>query len=149
MSAPHAGRAAAAPLPRAAYRHWRRDVIRFADLDTLGHVNNVAYATFLETGRVGFFVDLGVPVDGAERLWMAVRLEIDYRRQLSLPGAVDIGSGVLDIGRTSVRLAHGIFAGDACAASGECVMVMVERATGRPRPIPDDVRARLEALRCA
>lgn len=149
MSAPAAGRGVAAPWPRAAFRHWRRDVIRFADLDTLGHVNNVAYATFLETGRVGFFVDLGVPVDGADRRWMAVRLELDYRHQLSLPGTVDIGSGVLDLGRTSVRLAHGIFTGDVCAASGECVMVMVERSNGRPLSIPDDIRARLEALRCA
>jgi acyl-CoA thioester hydrolase len=39
---------------RGAYPHWRTDVIRFADLDPLGHVNNVAYLTYIESGRVMF-----------------------------------------------------------------------------------------------
>ncbi len=40
---------------------WRQDIIRFADLDILGHVNNVAYMVFFETGRVAFLEQLGMP----------------------------------------------------------------------------------------
>ena len=129
-------------LRRDAYPHWRTDVIRFADLDPLGHVNNVAYLTFVESGRVMFFSDLGRSVDRADFTWMTVRLELNYLQQLSLPGTdspcaahavnlarissrmgrarlsdrstiamthVDVGTGVLEVGRSSVRLSHAVF----------------------------------------
>ena len=39
---------------QSSYTYWCEDKIRFADLDTYGHLNNVAYATFAESGRVDF-----------------------------------------------------------------------------------------------
>ena len=35
-----------------AFRHWTPVLIRFRDLDLLGHVNNVNLAGWLEDGRV-------------------------------------------------------------------------------------------------
>jgi len=133
---------------RGAYPHWRTDVIRFADLDPLGHVNNVAYLTYIESGRVMFFSDLGAAVASPEFAWMTVRLEISYLQQLSLPGTVEVGTGVLDIGRSSVRLSHAIFSSDACAAQGECVMVLVDRLDNRATPIPAEMRTALTAMSC-
>ena len=135
-------------LRRDAYPHWRTDVIRFADLDPLGHVNNVAYLTFVESGRVMFFSDLGRSVDRADFTWMTVRLEINYLQQLSLPGTVDVGTGVLEVGRSSVRLSHAVFTDTECAAQGECVMAMVDRSDNRARPIPEDIRAKFTAMGC-
>ena len=44
------------PLPRLAdYPHQVTDVIRYADLDPQGHVNNAVFSTYLETGRVAMF----------------------------------------------------------------------------------------------
>jgi acyl-CoA thioester hydrolase len=34
------------------HSHWARDVLRYADTDRQGHVNNAVFATFLESGRV-------------------------------------------------------------------------------------------------
>ncbi len=50
------------PFPldrRASYGFWSDDKLRFGDLDPLGHVNNAAYATFSESGRVAFVEALG------------------------------------------------------------------------------------------
>ena len=50
-------------LQRQSYPHWRRDVIRFADLDPIGHVNNLVYISFFPSGRVILSRDLGRAVD--------------------------------------------------------------------------------------
>ena len=135
-------------IARGAYPHWRTDVIRFADLDPIGHVNNVAYLTYVESGRVMFFSDLGQDVADSNFAWMTVRLEINYLQQMSLPGTIEVGTGVLDVGCSSVRLSHAIFSDDRCAAQCECVMVMVARSDNRAYPVPAELRTALMAMSC-
>ena len=125
------------------YPHRTTDTIRFADLDPQGHVNNAVFATYFETGRVAMFrnPDLGIGVpDGT---FMLVRSEIDFLRELRWPGTVEIGTALVEFGRTSFKIGQVIFSGGACAASGRFVMVLLEKSTRRPRPLTEDVIARL------
>ena len=133
---------------KTSYPHWRTDIIRFGDLDPIGHVNNVAYVSYFESGRVMFFSELGCRVNESDFAWMIVRIEVNYLQQMSLPGEVVVGTGVVDIGSSSVRLSHAVFADEICAAQGECVMVMVDRTRNRASPFSDEVRAQLSAMRC-
>ncbi len=48
---------------RQSYPHWRHDVIRFTDLDPIGHVNNLVYIAFFPSDRVIFSCDLAQAVD--------------------------------------------------------------------------------------
>ncbi len=89
------------------FRLWTRDVLRFADTDRLGHVNNAAFATFCESGRVAFIWDPDAPLAQPGRAFVIVRLVIDFRAELHWPGAVDIGSTVLRIGNRSFTLGRG------------------------------------------
>jgi acyl-CoA thioester hydrolase len=123
------------------YQHWIKDTIRFADLDTLGHVNNVAFATFFESGRVRFFADHQSPVDSTELIWMAVKMTIEFKAQMNWPGEVDIGSRISHMGRTSMIIGAGLFVDGQCTSTAECVMVFVDPVTSRPREIPEDIRA--------
>ena len=56
-----------------------------------------------------------------------------------------------DLGRSSVAYEIGLFrrGDDDAAATGRFVHVWVGRDGGRPVPIPDRIRAALEALRAA
>ena len=128
---------------RASYAYWTADVIRFADLDPLNHVNNVAFSTFFESGRVRFFKDANSPVDSSDGSWMAVRMCVDFRAQLSYPGDVEIGTCVTRIGRSSMTVGAGLFSGDVCAATAECVMVLVDPGTNRPIEVPGHLRQAL------
>ncbi len=131
---------------RASYAHWTADVIRFADLDPLAHVNNVAFTTFFESGRVRFFDDGGSAVDRQDHAWMAARMCVDFKRQLGYPGNVEIGTRVVRIGRTSMTVGAGLFSADLCVATAECVMVLVDTTTTRPIEVPEPVRHSLTAL---
>ena len=77
----------------ALYLYWCEDKIRFADIDTYGHLNNVACATYAETGRVDFLADV-VPdsMDGHGEGWVIARLTVDFLKSAYYPGRVRIGN---------------------------------------------------------
>ncbi|MCW5750127.1 MAG: acyl-CoA thioesterase [Alphaproteobacteria bacterium] len=129
----------------AAYRHWTECEIRYADLDTLGHVNNVASLVFCENAGVRFFTDAGQPVD-ADLGWMTVRVELEYRAQLHYPGSVRVGTLARKVGRSSCHTAHGLFHQGTCVGTCERIMVLVDRTANRSVAIPPDLRERLLQL---
>ena len=56
---------ALAPLPRdprlsqrAAFPHWLTERVRWSDTDQVGHVNNLSFGTYIETGRTEFLREL-------------------------------------------------------------------------------------------
>ena len=126
---------------RGSYAIWAHDKLRYCDTDRQGHVNNAVFATFCESGRVMFLFDEKLDLPGASGMFAVVRLEIDFRAELFYPGRVDIGTRVLGIGRTSFRLGQGIFNGDACAATSESVLVLMDEATRKPKPLTPQLRA--------
>jgi acyl-CoA thioester hydrolase len=139
---------AAATLPpaieRGSYAIWTYDKLRYGDTDRQGHVNNAVFATFCESGRVMFLFDEKLNLAGPNAAFAVVRLEIDFRAELFYPGRVDIGTRVLGIGRTSFRLGQGVFNGDTCAATSETVLVQMDGATRKAKPLTPQLRAWLE-----
>ncbi len=125
------------------YRHWCRDIIRFADLDAGGHVNNTAFATFFETGRVNFFADARGRGRAAHEPVLAVRLTFELRSELFYPGEVDIATKLTRLGNSSLTLNQGLFEAGQCAATAECVMVVVDPVGRKPKRIPDALRQKM------
>jgi acyl-CoA thioester hydrolase len=123
------------------------DVIRFGDLDPQGHVNNTVFATFFETGRVALLRARGYELSTPGATSVLARLDINFLKELHWPGTVEIGTGIAEIGRSSFTFLQAIFHQGACAATGRATMVMIDEATRKARPLPDEVIARLERLR--
>ena len=128
------------------YRYWNRHVIRFADLDPAGHVNNVAYAQYFESGRVAFWRDAGRAVAAPGATGVIAHLVIDYRAEMDFPGEVEVGTRVLSLGNSSCRMGQGLFRDGACVATSEAVSVLIDVATRRATPLPDALRAAVLAL---
>jgi acyl-CoA thioester hydrolase len=122
------------------------DIIRFGDLDPQGHVNNTVFATFFETGRVAFLREPGNALSPPGTTSVLARLDIDFLKELHWPGAVEIGTGVAEIGRSSFTFLQAIFHAGVCAATGRATMVMIDASTRRARPLPAEAIARLQAL---
>lgn len=127
----------------AAYRHWVDHEIRFSDQDPGGHVNNIAYAAYVEHGRVTAMRGLDFPRQPGQRFIVA-HLAIDYRAEAQFPGKLRIGTRLERIGTKSLTLAHGIFMDGRCLATARSVIVhMIGPDT---TPIPDAVRAAAATL---
>lgn len=140
------------PLPnlrsRDTFRIWTRIAIRYSDLDPIGHVNNAITPMFFEEARCSVIYPV-LQADGRSDLDLVlVRTIIDYVKELSYPGAVDVGTRVQRVGTKSLHMVHGVFdvASGACAATGECVLVIFDQANRVSVAPPDGVRARLLAL---
>lgn len=130
------------PTDRSIYPHWAQDHVRFQDLDRLGHVNNIAFCVYSETGRVKFAEDLCPgSTDGSGIGWTIVRLEVDFRQQGHYPATVDIGTAITRLGTSSVTLVQGIFLGERCIGTTSSVVVWTDVQAGKALPLPDDIRA--------
>ena len=119
------------------------------DNDVYGHVNNVIYYSFFDTVVSGWLVDQGiVDYEHGQTIGLAVDSQCSYFAPISFPEAVTGGMRVDRLGRSSVTYAVGIFRGDdeRASAAGTFTHVYVDRETRRPRPLADDVRAKLETV---
>lgn len=149
MAGTEAGQGAGAAFdltdPRV-FQVWVRDRVRYADLDTNGHVNNVSYAVYCESGRIAFFDAVVRPLIDRGHGWLVARVSLDYRSEMRFPGDVDIGVRVLSIGRTSIRKGYAVFQAGVCAATMESVCVHRDRAAGTSVPWNQALRERLALL---
>jgi acyl-CoA thioester hydrolase len=62
---------------------------------------------------------------------------------------VDIGTGVVRVGRSSFTLAQGIFNDGRLVATTEATIVMVDRQTRRSTPLPSETLDVLQRLMLA
>lgn len=131
------------PRPLQAYPLQAHDKLRYADTDRQGHVNNAAFATFLETGRVELLYASEAPLAEPGAAWVIARLVLDFRGEIRWPGMVRIGTGVARIGTSSVTLQQGLFQDGACVATAETVIVQMDESTRGSRPLSETTRTRL------
>ncbi|ADZ70741.1 acyl-CoA thioesterase [Polymorphum gilvum] len=135
----------AVPTP-SEFTVWATDKLRYGDTDRQGHVNNAAFATFLETGRVEILHDSDRPLTEKGAAFVIARLELDFLSEILWPGTVDIGTRVTRVGSSSVTLEQAIFQDGRCAARATTVIVQMDETTRRSRPLSAATAARLAAL---
>ena len=72
-----------------------------------------------------------------------VRMEVDYLKELRWPGKLEIGTAVVEFGRTSFKAVQGIFHDGVCAASGQATLVCMDLKTRKATPLPQAAIERL------
>lgn len=137
----------AAPRPAlsdiSAYEVFEEVTLRYSDQDSMGHINNVAYAAFFEAGRMGLFTRLLVGLGDQRLNFVLANISIDYLLEMHFPGRLRIGGRLLRVGEKSITTGYGAFLDGACHATSTSVNVYFDPETRRSRPFPDEVRARL------
>lgn len=137
-------------LSRSAYRRFVPLDTRWADNDAYGHLNNVVYLGLFDTAVNRTLIEAGaIDLESSEVIGFVVETQCNYFAPLAFPQALEAGLRVACIGATSVRYDVGIFAVGAAttAACGRFVHVYVDRATRRPRALPDRLLAMLKELK--
>ena len=129
---------------RETYAHWTPVTIRYSDQDAMAHVNNTALATYIEAARTAFIYDL-IQKGGMEGMeFILARLIIDYRRELHYPGTVEVGARLIRVGNKSLTTGYGVFMGDDCVATSECVNVFYDMGLRKTVVPSTSIRAALE-----
>jgi acyl-CoA thioester hydrolase len=118
-----------------------------ADIDQLGHVNNIVYLRWVQDVAVAHWTVAASEEDQQRFLWVVLRHEIDYKQPAL--------AGEKLIARTWVGEATGlkyerhtefIRASDGgLVARARTIWCPIDRVTGRPTPVSTAVRARFSS----
>ena len=140
-------RPAAWRLTREAYPLIETKQTRFQDLDTMGHLNNVAFASLFEDARVRVNRALGRDLGGASSPGsfraVVARNEINYLAEGSYPEDVEIAIGIGRVGNRSFEMLAAMFQSGRCIATCDTTIVMT---APKDAGLPDFFRERLANL---
>lgn len=115
--------------------------VRWSDLDSYGHVNNVKFFDYVQEGRIVFSEAVSTQMartrgGDADYLWLVVRQDVDYVRQLEFRmEPYEVATGVSSIGTSSMSFCSEI-RGDGEVYARAATVVVCADLTGRPTPIP-------------
>lgn len=114
----------------------------------MGHVNNVIYFRYVESGRVAYFDAIaatdglgGETVEGP----ILADIQCSFLGQLRYPAQIDIGTRTAKLGTKSFAVEAGIFlAGeDTPVATSNAVVVWFDYANQKTATVPDALRQRI------
>ena len=125
---------------------WVEDVLRYADTDANGHINNSTFSVLCESGRVPLFTQELHPTLPPGMFFVIARLAIDFRAELHYPGRVRTGTWITRIGRSSLGLAQAIVADGRVAGEAEGVCVLIDERTRRATPFSHETKVAAERL---
>lgn len=122
-------------------------VVRWGDMDALGHVNNTEYFRYIEQTRIAWFGARGIPLMENQRGPVVVRTGCEFLRPVTYPATVAVSTMVTKIGRSSFEVRHEIRDADDPGvhyANADAVVVWINHAQGKSEPLPQRV---LDVLR--
>lgn len=134
---------------RAEYGAFQTITTRWMDNDVYGHVNNVQYYSFFDTAVNRWLIEQGVlDIHNGQVIGLVVETSCSYFQPIAFPETVHAGIRVAKLGNSSVRYEVGLFRDDdqIVSAAGHFIHVYVDRATNRPVPLPEPLRAVLSTL---
>jgi acyl-CoA thioester hydrolase len=118
-----------------------RETVRFRDVDSMGHVNNAVFLTYLEEARIAYLLPFGAEVTSM----ILARVEIDFRAPLRSGDEIDIGVRPVGVGTKSFELEYEVRSGETVSAEAKTVIVSFDYEKGRAVEVPDSWREALAA----
>lgn len=132
------------------YRFFHPVEVRWADVDSRGHVNNGRYFTYMEEGRAHYFQQLGI-WDGKDLdQWGSVVAETSctFIEPLYFGQVVTVGVRTTRLGNKSMEMAYSLRdqASGREVARGVSIQVAYNYDLAQSVRIPDRWRAAIDAF---
>ncbi|MGD9837100.1 MAG: acyl-CoA thioesterase [Afipia sp.] len=137
------------PDLRSGYAYFQLMTTRWMDNDSYRHMNNTTYYSFFDSIVNQYLIENGaLDVEKSEVIGLVAETMCRYFRSVGFPSRLDVGLRASHIGNSSVRYEVALFRGDdnEASAQGHLVHVYVERASGRPVPIPEKLKLVVKPL---
>jgi acyl-CoA thioester hydrolase len=125
-----------------------RVAMRWGEMDALGHMNNVSYLRYFEEARISWFESLDIAYQANGEGPILGTITCKYIKPAIYPLELEITTYVGNAGNSSFRMWHELYnAKDPTErfAEVEAVLVWIDIAEGRSRPMPDWMRSRIQS----
>jgi acyl-CoA thioester hydrolase len=126
-------------------------VVRWGDMDSLGHVNNTLYLQYFETARIEYLVALGMDPPGPtwqEYGLILASVDCRFKVPVTYPDTLSVATRVSALGDDRVLMEHAAFSHklDRVAAEGDAVVVSYDYVAGRRTSLLPEIRDAILAL---
>lgn len=121
----------------------------WGDLDSFGHINNIAFFKYVQTSRVNYWDSIGLTQIHKEMGIgpLLVSCKCDLKKPLFYPGQITVYSRVEFIKNTSFSICHRIIDDkNQIAAEAQDIMVMFDFNKHEKIPFPHDLKLKIEKL---
>ncbi|MFZ2268356.1 MAG: thioesterase family protein [Azonexus sp.] len=127
--------------------HVTKMPIRWGDMDAYGHVNNTVYFRYMEQARVEWIEEMKVVVRSGGEGPVIINASCTFLIPMGYPGLVEVRTYVGEPGRSSVQtyVEMRLEGDERIYAEGAAKVVWMDTRTGKSVPLPDHIRASLEA----
>lgn len=119
-----------------------------ADIDELGHVNNIVYLRYAQDIAIAHWRARATPEMIAQYVWVVMRHEVDYRAPLQLGDEVEVRTHVAESAHGAVWPRYvNIFKTGAEKPSAQIVSnwCLLDAATRRVKRVPAEIVAKFSA----
>lgn len=123
--------------------------VAWGEQDGFGHVNNVVYFRYFESVRMHFLERTAILLSHREHGIGVILASTtcDFERPVTWPQTLEVSTWPVRVGNTSFLLHYRITnERGKVVAMGSSVQVMYDYGRSTKVPVPDDLRARINAL---
>jgi len=135
-------------MKREEFRHFYKLPVRWGDTDQLGHINNVEFFRYIESGRVDYCEQaMGVTYStDMKEGWVLADIQCSFVQQLHYPCEIEIASRISRIGNSSAEMLAAIFrVGESDpVATSKGIVVWLDFIEQVNKRVPDEARERIK-----
>src|ERR1051325_2152077 len=122
----------------------------WGEMDSYGHVNNVAYFRYFENSRLEYFRQVGwFEIEAATGIVpILASSQARFRRALTYPDTIHIGTRLVEMKDDRITIEHQIVSDalDDVATEGQGVVVSFHYESGKKAPLPEELKRRIREL---
>ena len=117
--------------------------VAWGDMDAFGHVNNVIYYRYMESARIDYMNKLDILRE--DIYTVVVSNQCKYMRPVFYPDQLKIGVRVEEVRSSAFRMSYLLWSElqQQVVATGDAVIVCVDKVEMQKIKIPDNIRKRL------
>ena len=120
--------------------------VAWGDMDAFGHVNNVIYYRYIENARLYYLDHLKILQQDV--LTVIASNQCKYIRPVVYPDILKIGVRVEELRNSAMRMSYALYSTqqDSIVATGEAVVVFVDKIEMKKALMPQIIREKIIAL---
>ena len=121
--------------------------VPYGDVDAMGHLNNVAYLTYLEWARQKYWLAMRGSTDYLDIDFVVARAEIDYRSSVAMGEVLDIEVHVSRVGNSSFDFTYRVTGPDGrLVAEAKTTQVSFDWRSRTKTRLSEERRRQIEAF---
>jgi acyl-CoA thioester hydrolase len=124
--------------------------VAWGEMDSLQHVNNIVYFRYFESARMAYFnqIDFWSYMDDTGIGPILASTQCKFKIPLSYPDTVSVGARITNVEDDRFLMKYVVISHQhqRIAAEGEGVIVSYDYREKKKAPVPQEIKARIEAL---